>query len=350
MSIPQCTRFVVLAALASVAALRALAAPAPATESEPSVEVQTVMLQQRSLADQASGYGVVAPAADSVRTLSLPRAGQLLRLRASVGQKVNKGSSLLDFGTGADAELAWRQAALAVDFARGELQRMRSLLEQQLATRSQVAGSEKALADAQAVLALQQQLGADRGEQVLRAPFDGVVVAVLASPGERLAAGAPLLQLAGNGRLQAQVGLEPGDARRVRAGMAARVTDVVTAGNPVPGRVVQVAGVVDPQSQLVNVRIELPASKLMPGARVAATIALTHQVAWVVPRSAVLRDARGAYLFQVRAGRARRIAVQSGLEEAGQVAVQGNFDPALPVVSQGNYEVTDGMAVRGSGR
>jgi hypothetical protein len=71
-------------------------------------------------------------------------------------------------------------------------------------------------------------------------------------------------------------------------------------------------------------------------------------VAWVVPRSAVLRDAQGDYLFQVRQGHARRVNVQTGLEQGGLIAVRGSFEVNAPVVSLGNYELQDGMVVRGS--
>ena len=60
----------------------------------------------------------------------------------------------------------------------------------------------------------------------------------------------------------------------------------------------------------------------------------------------MLRDARGAYLFQVREGKAHRVDVQTGLERDGLIAVQGAFDTKQPIVKLGNYELQDGMAVR----
>jgi hypothetical protein len=60
----------------------------------------------------------------------------------------------------------------------------------------------------------------------------------------------------------------------------------------------------------------------------------------------VLTDARGAYVFQVAAGKARRVDVTPGTESAGLVAISGALDPALPVVVLGNYELQDGMPVR----
>ena len=67
-----------------------------------------------------------------------------------------------------------------------------------------------------------------------------------------------------------------------------------------------------------------------------------------VRRSAVLRDAQGAYIFQVRQGKSRRVNVKTGLEQNGLIAVQGAFTANEPVVSLGNYELRDGMGVRRS--
>ena len=98
---------------------------------------------------------------------------------------------------------------------------------------------------------------------------------------------------------------------------------------------------------LVDVLVKISAGGLMPGTRVHAEIEVARQTAGVVPRSAVLQDANGAYLFQVAQGKARRINVQTGLEHNGLIAVQGAFDTGLAVVSLGNYELADGMAVSG---
>ena len=84
--------------------------------------------------------------------------------------------------------------------------------------------------------------------------------------------------------------------------------------------------------------------------QVRGEITLTSASTWTVPRSAVLRDARGAYIFQVKDGRARRVAVQTGVETDRVTEIRGGFEPSLPVVVTGNYELEDGMAVREAGR
>ena len=316
----------------------------------PSVQVETVALKQQPMADTVSGYGLVSPDTHSLQAISLPRPGQIVGLLVSAGQVVKKGAPLLEFGTGADAALGYRRARQAVEFAQGEVARKEQLAGQQLATQSQLATARQALADAEAALRAQEKIGAGRALERVTAPFDGVVVSVQAAQGDRLAAGVPVLKLARAGGQRVVLGVEPDDVSRVRSGMAVSVVQVFSGERKVAGRVTQVFGMINPQTQFVDVLVQVPGDGLMPGTRVRAEIQLNRQDAWVVPRSAVLRDAQGAYIFQVREGKARRVNVRTGLEQDGLIAVQGAFEPREPVVSLGNYELQEGMAVRGSGR
>ncbi len=319
-------------------------------EDSPSVQVQTMALKQQTMTDTVSGYGVVSPDTHALQTISLPRAGQIVALLVSAGQVVKKGAPLLEFGTGADAAMSYQQARQAVDFARSEAARVGQLLSQQLATQSQLAAAKKALADAEAALRAQEKMGANRPLERLTAPFDGVVTAVQTAQGDRVAAGAPVVQLARAGGQRVLVGVEPDETARVRPGMVVNVVPVFGAGHPSIGRVTQVFGMINPQTQFVDVLVQLPDAGLMPGTRVHAEIQTGRHTAWTVPRSAVLSDAQGDYIFQVREGKARRVNVKTGLEHGGLVAVQGAFTDGAPVVSLGNYELQDGMAVRGSER
>ena len=316
----------------------------------PSVAVQTVALKQQMMTATVSGYGVVSPGTRSLQNISLPRAGQVLSLLVNAGQVVRQGTPLLEFGTGSDAALGYQQATTAMRFAANEVTRVEQLLSQQLATQSQLGAAKKALADAQAALVAQQKTGSGRGVERISAPFDGIVASITAAQGDRLMAGAPILQLARGGDQRIVLGVEPEEVARVRPGMPVSVASVFNAKHRAAGRVTQVFGMVNPQTQFVDVLVTVPGAGLMAGTRVRADIQLDPQAVWVVPRSAVLRDAQGAYLYQVQAGRAHRVNVRAGLEQGGLVAVSGSFNNSQPVVSLGNYELQDGMAVRGDGR
>ncbi|MFA5170277.1 MAG: efflux RND transporter periplasmic adaptor subunit [Sulfuriferula sp.] len=326
-----------------------LAAPVWAADSV-SAAVQTVALQQRMLTDSVSGYGIVSSDARNVQSVSLPRAGQVQAVYVNTGQQVTKGTTLIAFSTGTDAALAYQQAVTALHFAQAERARVAQLLSQQLATQSQLGVADKSVADAMAALNAQQKIGSGKALEQVVAPFDGLIAAVSVMPGDRLAAGMAVVQLAKSGSQRVILGIEPEDVTKVRAGMQVQVASVFNSARSVMGRVTQVFGMINPQTQLVDVLVELPNGGLMAGTRVRASIQLGQQAAWVVPRSAVLRDTQGAYLFQVQQGHAKRINVQTGQEQGGWVAVTGGVLKDAPVVSLGNYELLDGMIVREGGR
>ena len=331
--------------LAFVSAVRA-------ADAAPTATVQTQRLQRAALADALTAYGTILPDANAVANISFARAGQVTRLRVAVGEVVKRGTPLLDFQTDAAATAGYVQAESAVEFARSELKRIEQLAAERLATQSQVAAAQKSLSDAHSALAAQRKQGTGLQHETLKAAFDAVVTTLSAQLGDRIAPGTTVMQLTRAGALRAVLGVEPEDAGRVRAGQAVQLISVFDGAQSVAASVAQVYGVINPQTRLVDVAVRIgghPAG-LLPGMQVRGSIVLARPVSWVVPRMAVLRDAQGAYLYQVEAGHARRVNVKTGIESGQQIAVYGVLDAQQPVVVLGNYALQNGMAVREQAR
>lgn len=329
-----------------------LAASAATAADEPSVLVKTEVLRKQTVSETLTVYGTVMPSTGAAENVSFPRPVQVARLLVAPGQVVKRGEPLLELSTEATATAAYRQAESAETFAQGELKRMEDLAAQQLATHSQVAAARKALQDAQSALAAQQKLGAGLANQTVKAPFDALVAAISVQQGDRIQPGTTVMQLARSGALRALLGVEPEDAGRVRVGMPIRLASVFSSGETVNATVSQVFGAINPQTRLVDVAARLAGSTkgLLPGMQVRGFIDLGGQERWVVSRTAVLQDGRGAYLYQVSDGHAKRVDVTVGVESGGFVAVSGNLDSHLKVVVLGNYELKDGMVVREQAR
>lgn len=331
-------------------ALRALAITgvALAADAAPTAMVRVVPLARHMLTENLIGYGVVSAATGDETGIALPRAGRLLRLEVTAGQVVKKGDKLFEFGTDAADSLAYQQARSTVQLARSDLQRTESLFLQKLVTASQLDAARKTLRDAENGLAAQVRLGSAKAVDQITALYDGVVVTVSAGQGDFLAAGAPLLKLQKAGPQQVQIGVEPEDASRVSVGMPVRIISVFNPTISTATKVSAVYGTLDPQTRLINIAIRLDKGKarFFPGMRVRGEIAIAMHNVVAIPRAAVLNDAKGAYLYQVKDGKATRVDVQPGLESQGLVAVSGALNTTLPVVIQGNYELEDGMAVR----
>jgi len=346
-------RCLVHAALATV--LLSGAAPAVFAAGKPdasvSAAVTTVAARRQDFSETITGYGSLQSDPRHALSLSLPQAVRIAAVRTATGERVHAGQLLLKLQADPAARLAYVQAQQQLQLAQTALKQTRALYAQRLATQSQLDTAEKTLADARANLAAQRALGGGSAYSALRAPTDGVVETLAVRAGERVAAGTALLRLAPSHGLQARIGVEPGDAARLRPAMKVALTPAF-GGAVIDGRVAQVADAVDPQTRLVTVWVALPAggSRLPLGSELRAQIHSGTLSAWAVPRDAVLTDRHGAYLFQIDHGVAHRIAVKLVQPDGDTVGVDGPLNAQWPVVALGAYELNDGMRVRATPR
>src|SRR5579875_1376975 len=163
------------------------------TETQAPVEVATVMPVRQTFHANVAAFGTLAADSRSALTLSLP--------------------------TDPATRSAYLQARSALRLARDDLIRTERLHEEKLATNAQLDAARKALADAQANLDAQAALGGAQAVTDLTAPADGVVTALDVQRGERVAAGAKLVEFAPQAALAALLGVEPEQAARLRTGM-----------------------------------------------------------------------------------------------------------------------------------
>lgn len=342
----------------SLATYAADAASADDAADKGVVAVQTVRVQRATIAQPVRAYGIVAASASNLTTINLPYVARIVQMRVQAGQSVTRGTPLFVVQADPAAVLAATQAKSAVTLAQGELARTQSLYDKGLATQSQLAAARKAAEDAQQALAAQNQTGVASGSKVIVAPLDGVVLQVSAAQGDQVQPGAAILQLAGgsskDARANVVLGVEPSDASAIHAGDTVTLHGLSTslAKAAADGHVVLVGASVDQQSQLVNVGANVPLglTAFIPGTRVAADIATRSGTHWVVPRSAVLKDGKGAYVFQITPqNKARRVAVLTQVENGDSYGVDGAIDGAQALVVSGNYELKDGMAVQTGG-
>lgn len=330
----------------------ATAADSSGTDA-PAVQVKLHAVGTTSLQETITAYGVVRADPDAINAFNAEHPVIVSRLWITTGQKVAKGDRLVTLNTAPSARMAYRQAAAALDYARDDLERKRRLLKQQLATRADVASARKALQDARASLDVQQALGNDTGQQVLRAPYAGVVTSLAVTPGERLQGGAAILNLTRRDRLVVRLGVEPEEASSVPPGGDVRLTPLFGQGPAIAASVDRVQGIVDPKTRLVDVLVRLSDAQtdhLLPGMQLRGRITLSRRRTLAVPRSAVLTDAAGSYLFVVQDHHARRVDVDTGIRTERWVGVSGHgLSAGDRVVTEGNYELTDGARVRETG-
>lgn len=248
-----------LIALATVALLQGLWSPlrmaAAADLGVPrsgaaATQPATVTVRSQPVTMQFRAYGRVEPiAVFPVRTVA---AGTVVALHAVPGTAVTIGQTLAELaGPEMRALLTERRGAVrsaqaALAAAKRSLAVERKQLATQLTTRQAVGEAESTVAAATAALAsARAQLHVASRMSTLRAPAAGVVLAVQAADGERVAAGQTILTLQTNDRLWLKAAYYGADAAAIRVGMTGRF--LPAAGEaPVPIKVVTVFGALSP--------------------------------------------------------------------------------------------------------
>jgi len=317
--------------------------------AEPRARVQTQPLAVHNVKKTIVAYGQVQADPEQINSISLPRAGTINRLMVRLGQRVSQDQQLLELDTAPQVRMDYLQAKAAVDYARSKLQQTESLFSQQLATRDQLAAAQRDLKEAEAKLKAQVKLGSGEKMTTIRAPFAGIVTELKVSQGQRVQADTGAMLLASGETLIVPLGVEPEDAGAIRPGMKVALESLFEQRWRVEVEVTTVLAMVNPTTRLVDVLTRVPPSKstpLMLGNRIKGTITIKEESTLAVPRSAVLRDAQGAYLFIVQNSRAHRVDVTPGLQEGDLLAIEGPLKAGDAVVIVGNYELKDGMAVQ----
>ena len=145
----------------------------------------------------------------------------------------------------------------------------------------------------------------------IAAPIDGVVltrkaeVGQIANPG-----GEALFRVASGGEVEMRGQLAEQDLAQVKVGDPATVY-LTGLSKAFAGRVRLLGAIIDPQTRLGEIRIQLsPDPALRPGAFARGAVTIGKAQRPVVPQTAVLADTAGSYVFVVNgAGKAERRAV-----------------------------------------
>ncbi len=333
----------------SLALIACLSITRIACADDTSSLVQTTPAHAGTLRQVIIAYGTVQPDPDHTHTVSMPHEGIIADVFVRPGQIIKAGDPLVEIENSPGATAQYDQAVAAVKFARNDLARQKRLLKEQLATHDKVAAAEKALADAEANYKQMQKTGVNQQNKTLRSPFDGIVTAVMASAGAHLQTNAVLLTIGNKDALVVALGLEPENAPRIKAGTAVHLSAPLDPAISIDTKIGTVLGMTDPATHLVNalVQITSPATDgLVLGMTLKGKIVLASYNGSIVPHAALMKDARGFYIFTVKSGVAHKIYVTVGLDDDKNAVLENTLSAGLPVVVSGNAALNDGDAVR----
>jgi RND family efflux transporter MFP subunit len=269
------------------------------------------------------------------------------------GDAVRAGQPIVTVVTALATTTAYEQAKSAVDFATRDVQRLEKLFAERLATNDQVATARKALEEANIQLAQQNKIGANAGEQTVRAPFDGIVTGLMAVPGDQVQANTTFATIVSLSGLTVQLNLEPEDAAKLKPGAAVKLNNTFSS-DVIEGKLRSIGAGVDPMTHLVKALAEVPAAAaahLALGATLVAHIDLPPLQGILVPRTALLEDSSGPYIFTTAEDTAHKQNVKVLVETEDMALVDG-VDPALgtKVVVNNSTELDDDTPVQEEGQ
>ncbi|MBK9238851.1 MAG: efflux RND transporter periplasmic adaptor subunit [Acidobacteria bacterium] len=341
-------------------------------------------------------------AAEDQVTMAFKVTGRLEQLDVDLGTSVESGQTLASLAS-TDFQLRVTQADAALQQARARLglpadgaeeridieqtsvvRQARAVLDQARLVRDRAAsfakdgiGSQADLDAAQANLRVAEGRYQDSIEEVhnrqallvqrrtelelakqavtdsrLRAPFAGSVRERHATPGQYLAAGAPVVTIVKINPLRLRLSISERESAAVRLGQAVRVT---LEGDSVVhiGRVARISPAIEEASRTLSIEAEVanPSGQLRPGAFANAEV-VTDSVgtALLVPASAVVSFAGVDKVFVVADGKAAERRITVGRREADRVEIlTGVTAGDRVVVSPGNLVAGDAVTVSTSG-
>lgn len=264
--------------------------------------------------------------------LTFQLSGTLQTREVELGQQVQPGQvlaklhnpQLLPARDSAEARLRETEAQLRQaeqEYQRSVTLRERGMVSEQVLEQAVSRRDSLRAARATATAALNEatQLLA---ESDLRAPFVGTVEAVLAEPGEFVAAGQPVLRISSAQGLEVEVRIPEGLRRSLAPGEEVPVWRVMLRdAEPLTGVVTEI-GRGTRRGELYPLVVGLAEDpSLVPGVSVEVGVPRPAADGLVLPVLAVQRSADGPAVFRVREGVAERVPVQIQQLSGEQVLV-----------------------------
>ena len=261
---------------------------------------------------------------------------RVVRVGASVGQRVSKGQVLVVFDT-SNPTAQYRQAKAALDDAEKDFARMQALLEQGAISEQMFEKAQTGLEVARA------NFEAARSIVEVISPIDGVVTSVNVTEGETVGVGMVVCTVARYDRVKVIVNASEADLQELSAGALAFVR--TADGGQVPGTVSMISSSADPATRIFRVEVTADNTSrvLKPGSFATVAVQAAHKKeAIVVPTSCIVtRDGKLSVFVVTADGKAALRRVATGLVNSNSLEIVSGLTPGERIVIKG-YELLRG--------
>lgn len=226
-------------------------------------------------------------------------------------------------------------------FLRDEERRFKELFDKRLVSRQQY---ERAVSDHEQAL---ESLNAARqvlADLTLTSPLDGTVLRQDGQAGEVVTNSSVLYWVGEPGRLWVTADVDEEDIPRIRVGQRVLIKADAFPDQALKGEVAEITPKGDPVQKTYRVRVGLPAdTPLKIGMTTEVNIVVREEGnALLVPVTALV----DGHLWVVRAGRARRVPVKTGVVGAQMLQIVAGIGEDDEVIAYPPATLTDGKSVR----
>jgi membrane fusion protein, multidrug efflux system len=286
--------------------------------------------------------------------------GRIISRDVAVGEVVKKGQQLAALDPVA-LQLAVRSAKADLASAIAQLEnaaatevRKRTLLEKDVATQAEFEAAEQARESAAAGVT-RARANLDKAEEQLAyadlgAPFDGVVTAVKAEPGQVVQPGETIVTMARPDIREAVVDLPESIGRDVRPKARFDIALQLDPSVRAAGSVREIAPQADPatRTQRVKITLDNPPESFRLGTTITATLTTQAAPAVQLPSSALLeQDGRTkVWVVDPATGTVSTQDVTVAAPDGSDFRVLAGLTPGSRVVAAGVSSLTQGQTVR----
>lgn len=274
--------------------------------------------------------------------------GKMTERLVDAGTRIKAGQSLARLDP-VDARLSASQAEANAALAASDLKRTRELRDRNFVSQAALEAKETT---ARATEAQAQLTRNQAAYTTLVADVAGVVAAVLAEPGQVLAAGQGVLRIARDGEREVAIALPEQELARVRIGSPAVIT-LWADGKTWPGQVREISPVADPATRTFATRVTLVGADAGLALGLSATVSFPQEAgsAIVVPPAALYQqDGKPAVWVIGKDGAVHLRAIEvSAYRDAGMV-VRSGLEAGETIVAAGAFKLSPGEKVRIAGQ
>jgi membrane fusion protein, multidrug efflux system len=308
------------------------------------VPVAFGVVSRDSLSETLDLTGRLEPRPGGGALLAAPAAGVVRSVRRQVGERVTRGTVVVELEV-PELEADAAQKAAAAAQAEREAARQQQLLSDGITSARQAEEAAASARQATAAAAAARHLLA---RTQVTSPVAGRVQEVMVQPGERVDAGGPLAQVLAPDTVDLAVPVPASELARLRTGLP---VDVVQEGDTssVRGYIAALAPGVDTLTNAGEavIRVPNPAARLHPGAAATARIHLgVRRDVLVVPDSALVLAGDSTVVFVVGPDSlAHARTVTHGIRADGRTEIRGDVHSGDRVVTTGAFGLEEGMHV-----